>query len=85
MLCFQKSQCLAVPVAVVAGWLLAVGLVVFSCGVVILLTGACHIVSPLILSAYLSLGQSEVYRKLGAFWQPEVLGPLKSSLELLDL
>jgi len=34
---------------------------------------------------HLSLGQTQIYRQLRALWQPKVLGPLKSSLEMLDL
>ena len=37
------------------------------------------------LTAYLSLGQSQIGCKLGSFWQSKVLGPLKSSFKMLDL
>ena len=37
------------------------------------------------LLSYLSLGQSKVGRKLGSLRQSKILGPLKPSLQLLDL
>ena len=35
--------------------------------------------------SYLSLGETEIGCQFSSLWQSEVLGPLESSLEVLDL